>query len=207
MIIKDMVALAKYSELRGVSAKDDINIIVAFVNLGMLELYKRFPIKVEQHTITLEDGVYYYEMPENFMYPLEAFGEVPEGASGPNPIGINGEEGEQSVYFNDWNTVQIPGDLKGGFVSITYVASPANISTEQAEDGTTKLELPDTLVDCLLHYIGYKAQLGVKADAQAENNAHWARFERSCKKASDLGVSHPTDNMSMSGRINSRGFV
>lgn len=211
MIIKDIITSAKFSELAGVAVKNNIEAIVAFMNLGMVELYSRFPIKVEEHVVSLVTGVNTYTMPTNFMYATEAFAEVTVDASSTDdnlvPIGINEEDDLYSVFFNDWNSVQVPGSITGSHISIIYVAKPNPITIVQAEDGTTELELPDTLVSCLLSYLGYKGHLGVKSDSQSENNAHWNRFERSCDKARELGVAFPKDTMSMNERISDRGFV
>lgn len=207
MIIQDVVNSAKYSELSGVAVKDNIPAIVAFINLGMLEIYKRFPIKVEEHVINLISGTVYYEMPENFMYCIEAFGEQKENSTCSNEISINDEEDLESIFFNDWNTVQVPFSVTGAYVSVIYVAKPTPITVTQAEDGVTTLDIPDTLIDVLLSYVGYRGHMGVKSDSQSENNAHWVRFERSCEKAIELGVAFPSDSSSMSGRITDRGFV
>lgn len=208
MIIKEVVTLAKHSELSGVAAKDSIDAIVAFINLGMLELYKRFPIRVEEHVVTLQEDVNYYDMPTDFMYALGAYGEKDES----NPtmsteIPINDEMDEDSVFFNDWSTLQVPSTVSGDFVAIIYATKPTSITTVQADDGTTELDLPDVLIDALLSYVGYRAYLGIRTDAQSENNAHWARFERNCKKAADLGVVCPPDSMSMATRLFNRGYV
>jgi hypothetical protein len=208
MIIQDVVSLAKYSELSGVAVKNDINAITAFINLGLLELYKRFPIKVEEHLVSLVDGSYYYEMPTNFMYALEAFGEIPEGSEEKSvSIPINDEDNVASIMFVDWNTVQIPSAITGGHVSIVYVAKPNRVTATQAEDGVTELDLPDTLLEALLSYVGYRGHLGVKGDSQSENNAHLQRFERSCLKVEELGIGSPADSMSMDERIGTKGFV
>ena len=208
MIIKDIVNLAKYSELSAVATKDNVEAITAFINLGMIELYKKFPIKVEEHVVNLVDGTMYYEMPENFMYVLSAYGEIPEASTvKSSPIPINEEDCDYSIFFVDWNTVQIPSSITGSYVSIIYVAKPEPITSVQADDGVTVLDLPDTLVDALLSYVGYRGHLGVKSDSQAENNAHWARFERNCKRAVESGVAYPADSMSMSKRVSDRGFV
>lgn len=208
MIIKDVVSLAKYSELAGVATKDNIDAITAFINLGMIELYKKFPIKVEEHIVDLVEDTVYYEMPENFMYILSAYGEVPAVDKEKTLLlPINEEDCDYSIFFTDWNTVQIPSDISGDHVSIIYVAKPKPITAVQADDGITTLDLPDTLVDALLSYIGYRGHLGVKSDSQSENNAHWARFERNCKRAVDAGVAYPSDSLSMIKRISDRGFV
>ena len=208
MIIKDVVSLAKYSELAGTAIKEDTDAIVAFINLGMLELYKRFPIKVEEHIVTLVDGTMYYEMPTNFMYALEAYGEVTEGSTESSmPIPINESDYDNSIFFIDWNTVQVPSSVTGSFISIMYVPTPDTITTIQAVDDITQLDIPTSLVDALLSYVGYRAYLGIRSDSQSENNAHWTRFERNCKKAIELGVAYPSESMSMSERVATKGFV
>jgi len=210
MLIKDLVSLAKYSELSGVAAKDDIDAIVAFINLGMIELYKRFPIKVEEYIVNLVDGVAYYDMPSNFMYYLSVHGEITiseKEKNKNNELPVNDEDNPYSVFFNDWNTIQIPSSVVGSYVSIIYVAKPAMITSIHAEDGVTELELPDSLIEALLSYVGYRAHLGIRGDAQSENNAHWRRFVRSVDKAIELGIATPIDSVAMPFRLSSRGFV
>ena len=208
MIIKDVITLAKHSELSGAASKNNVEAIVAFINLGLLELYKRFPIRIEEHIIELVDDQMYYEMPSNFMYALSAYGEIPEDSTeSSKELSINNEDDPESVFFTDWNTLQIPAAVMGSVVSLSYVSKPTSITEVQADDGVTIIDLPDTLVDALLSYVGYRAHLGIKSDAQSENNAHWSRFERICKKAADLGVAYPSDSMEMSGRISNRGFA
>ena len=128
-------------------------------------------IKVEEHVIALVEGTVYYNMPANFMYPMEAFGEVDENSTEDNPIPINNDEAEESIFFHSWNVAQVPSSNDGNYVSVIYVAKPVSVTVEQAEDGISVLDLPDVLVDCLLSYIGYRAHVGVKSDANSENNA------------------------------------
>ena len=208
MNIKDIVTLAKHSELSAVAIKNDVDAIVAFINLGMLELHKRFPIKVGEYKITLVEGTSDYLMPANYMYPLAASGEIDvKTPLTPNPIAINDADAEKSIFFNDWNTINVPPAIVGSFVIVKYVAKPVSIIAAQMEDPESILDLPETLIDALLNYVGYRAHLGVKSDAQSENNAHWARFERSCNKARELGVAYTPDSMNMPCRVSDRGFV
>lgn len=208
MIIKDVVNLAKHSELAGVAVKNDIDAIVAFINMGMLELYTRFAIKVEEHLITLDGINTNYEMPNDFMYATHAYGEGGTHSSEKViSLAINDDNDPLGIFFIDWNTVQIPYPTEGSFISIIYVRKPTPITVVQAEDGTTELDLPDTLVDALLSYVGYRGTLGVKSDKQHGTSAHWSRFERNCKKAEEYGVAVPIDSMNMSKRLSDRGFV
>jgi hypothetical protein len=206
MKVQEVVDIARYSELAGVAAKDNTAAIVAFLNMGMIELYTRFPIKTEEYIVALQENTTIYEMPDNFMYALSAYGEVPESA--PNDtvrrVAINEEDDPYSIFFPDWNTVQIPAVANGSYISIIYVAKPVPITVE---DLNVELDLPEMLIDALVSYVGYRAHLGVRGDAQSENNAHWLRFDRNCKKARELGVAFPVDSLRMSERIIDRGFA
>ena len=208
MIIKDIISLAKYSELAGVAVKDDVEAIVAFINLGMLELYTRFPVKTGEYTIALVDEVRYYDMPGDFMYATCAFTKIIENSKEKiAPVSINDDNDEHSIHFNDWNTVHVPASAAILDITVRYVPKPENITTSQANDGISPLDLPDTLIDCLLSYLGYRAHLGIRSDSQAENNSHWLRFDRNCKKALESGVAFPVDSLRMGTRIVDRGFV
>lgn len=205
MIAQEFINIVKYSELANLAVKDNVNAILAFLNLGMIELYTRFPIKVEEYIIELQENTTIYEMPDNFMYALSAYGEVPKNTPElVHPIAINEEDDPYSIFFPDWNTVQIPAVADGSYVSIIYVAKPTTVTSENL---TEELELPDTLIDALASYIGYRAHLGVSGNAQAENNSHWLRFERNCVKAGELGVAFPIDSLAMIKRLDTRGFV
>ena len=85
-----------------------------------------------------------------------------------------------------------------------FVAKPEKYTVNNL---TVEVDLPDTLIEPLLHYIGYKGHLGVKSDGQSENNAHYMRFASSVNKARELGVAASSDSWNMSDRLFERGFV
>jgi len=200
-----VVDAARYSELASVATKDNTDAILSFLNLGMLELYKRFPLNTQEHIVELVEGTTLYDLPENFMYALSAYGEPLEASMGEVvDVPINDEDEPYSIFFPNHKQVQIPLVANGAYISIIYIAKPASYT---AADLQEELDLPETLIDCLLHYVGYKAHLGIRGDGQSENNAHFARFERSCQKARELGVAHPIDSWRMIDRLNDRGFA
>lgn len=207
MTVQEFLTVVRYSEVNNLAVKDDYDALIAFLNLGLIELYTRFPIKVEEHVVELFESTTEYQMPDNFMVALSAFGEVPDDIpENVAPITINEESDPYSIFFPDWDTVQIPAVANGSYISIIYIAKPETV-VNTAEGLEAKLELPAPLIDTLASYIGYRAHLGVRGDGQAENNAHWQRFERSCVKARELGVAFPADSMSMETRLLARGFV
>lgn len=205
MTLQDIVDLAKHSEAAGTAIKDNTDVILLFLNAGMTELYKRFPLDTNEHIVALAEGTTTYTLPTDYMYYMSAFEEVDiNGTIGISELAINDESNERSIFFPSHKEVQIPGSEDGAFVSIIYVAKPPRYTNSNLGDD---IDLPDTLINCLLHYIGYKAHLGISGNGQAETNAHFVRFERSCDIARDLGVSHPIDSLQTTNRLNQRGFV
>ena len=205
MIVQDIINAARYSELGNTAIKDNTDAILTFMNLGLLELHKRFPLRVEQIVLTLSNTTTTFNLPSTFMYPLAAYGEDKDGnIDMEHVLPINDESNPESIFFSTFKQVQVPDTLDGSSAVIVFAAKPDRYT---ADDLNIELDLPETLIEPLLHYIGYKAQLGIRGDAQAENNAHWLRFDRSCKQAQDLGVAYPMDSWKMATRIYNRGFA
>ena len=205
MILQDVVDLARYSEAASTAIKDNIPAIILFLNAGMLELHKKFAIKTNEHVITLVEGTTLYNLPDDFLYAIEAYGEAEVGHTGPAPeIPINDEDEPTSIFFPNHKQVQIPLVDDGAFISIIYGAKPTRYTEDDLGD---ELDLPEALIEPLLHYIGYKAHLGIKSGAQDVNNAHYARFQASCDNALDLGVAQPIDSYRMIHRLANRNFV
>ena len=65
MTVRQVIDLAKASELTGLPAASKDETVLGFINLGVLELYKRFTLSVEEWIIALEDGQSYYTAPED----------------------------------------------------------------------------------------------------------------------------------------------
>jgi hypothetical protein len=205
LILEDVIHLAKYSELSSVAIKDDTMAILSFINLGIVELYKRFPIKRVEHVISIEENQTLYSMPSDFMYATSAFQKVMDNEKLVNQdISINNELFDNSIFFPTYNQVQIPESLDIEEITVVYVPKPVKYTRDSLEQD---IDLPEVLIDCLLSYVGYKGHLGIRSDSQSENNSHALRFERSIKKAKELGVCPSTDYYRSTNKINSKGFV
>ena len=76
MTIRQVIDLAKTSELANLSIGNKDEVVLGYINLGMIELYKRFNLRVEEWIITLEDNVDIYTTPSDFMWAVAAYGEV-----------------------------------------------------------------------------------------------------------------------------------
>ncbi len=200
---RQIIDLAKTSQLEQLAKKDDDATILGYLNLGLIELYKRFPLKVEEYLIELVDGQTIYTLPAGCMYLTAAYGEVEENSERfVATLPINEEDDPLSINTISWNKVQIPVSVSGAYISLIYVANPTWI--DLADIGE-EVELPLQLVEAMLCYIGYMATAALGAE-EPENNIHYQRFEASCKRAETLGITTRND-VAMTERINMRGFV
>jgi hypothetical protein len=166
MIAQQVIDLVKNGELKNSSVKEDVNAILGYINLGMLELYKRFVLDTKELIITMgvngtsEDPYIkisdtIYEMPSDFLYLIGAYEEVPKNSIATiAPIQINNENNLMGINTISWNKVQIPFYVKDANISLIYVPSPKYFTTDDLD---SRLPIPDQLIESLLAYIGYRA--------------------------------------------------
>lgn len=202
MTVRQIADLAKNSELNGIALANRDEAVIGFMNLGILELYKRFQLKVEEYVITLVEGQDIYSMPSNYMWIVAAYGEVDiRSTETVNELPINEEDNPLSINTVGWNKVQIPVSVAGAYVSIIYVAQP-----ETYEMSDIEVDLPPQMIDALLAFIGYKANAAIDSGVQTEDSAWYQRFEHACDKLREYGMVNG-DDMYMNQRITTRGFV
>jgi hypothetical protein len=224
MTIKQVITLAQNGELNNIAAKNNINAIIGHLNLGLIELYKRFQLSFQEYMITLEEGKDIYQMPEDYMWLVAAYDEVASDSDAMvSAIAINEEDNPLSLNTVGYNQVQIPITVNGGHISIIYVAAPPVYDYIEATDSFTKtyynritntmvtvattvLDIPAQMLEALLHYVGYRAYSSMDGSSQTDNNGHYARFETSCLRIEQRGMI-TNDDLSMKDRVVLKGFI
>ena len=204
MTVRQVIDLAKASELTGLPAASKDETVLGFINLGVLELYKRFTLSVEEWIIALEDGQSYYTAPEDFMWIIAAYGEVGmDSVQEVNVLPVNEEDNPLSINTVGWNKVQVPLSVTGAYVSIIYAATPEVYSVT---DMDKTVNIPPQMVEALLAYIGWRANSTIDTGIQTEDTVWYNRFESSCSRLEVKGFINANDVV-MNNRLNMRGFV
>ncbi len=62
MIVTEAIALLKNSELKQAKIKEDTTAVLGYINLGILELYKRFLLWEAEAVLTIVDGTLLYKL-------------------------------------------------------------------------------------------------------------------------------------------------
>ena len=204
MTIRQVIDLAKASELTGLPAASRDENVLGFINLGVLELYKRFSLRVEEWLVELQDDTSYYKAPDDFMWIVAAYGEVGEDSNATvNVLPVNEEDNPLSINTVGWNKIQIPLSVTGAYVSVIYAATPEHYTV--AED-TKTINIPPQMIEALLAYIGWRANSTIDTGVQTEDSVWYRRFEDSCSRLEVKGFINAND-MVMTNRLNMRGFV
>ena len=204
MTVRQVIELARVSELNGLSTASKDDVVLGFLNMGVLELYKRFTLKVEEYLVTLEDNVSIYKMPDDFMWLVSAYGEVDvRSPMSVNVLPVNEEDNPLSINTVSWNKIQVPVSSYGSYISLIYVASPTMYTVADLDE---TIDLPVQMLDPLLAYMGYRAYSAVDTGVQTEDSVWYIRFENSCTRVRTEGMINSND-MFTNGRIDTRGFV
>lgn len=204
MTANEVISLAQNGELKTLAVKDDVNAVIGFINLGLIELYKRFQLETKEFLITMVDGIEEYTLPSDFMWIVSAYGEVDyNDIKGLLELPVNDEDDPLSVNTVGWNKIQIPSAIGGERVSLIYVAAPTLITELTLND---PLPIPPQFLEALLNYIGYRGHGSVDGKINAESNTHYQRFEMSINKIKKEGMFTP-ESVKMTRRVDIKGFV
>jgi hypothetical protein len=205
MQLQEVINIAKNSELNSLAVKNNDTAIVGFINLGLIELYSIFALRTEEYLLELQDNVTIYNLPNDYMYMVAAYEEVPKGSDKESvEVPINEESNPFSINTINYKQIQVPLTIKGGYISIIYVPKPEKMLITDLD---AELPIPDQLVAPLLSYVAYKGHGAVKAEVQGEYNTYYVRFKQACDDIKSLGVGITPDDLSMAERISIRGFV
>ena len=208
MTVQSVIDMANHGEFRQLAVSDDADAVVSYINLGVVELYKRFVLNTEEVIIelgkeTVPSDPYQkisetiYQMPEDYMYITNAYEQ--DGAV----IPINKEHDPLSINTISWNQIQIPTAHEGSMISILYVKSPDFVTSANL---TAQVQIPVQLLEALLNYIGYRGHSAADGSIKAENTTHYQRFEASVARAKDLGLI-TADDLYTEERFTIKGFA
>jgi len=204
MTLQDVISLAATGELKNLAIKTDVPTVLDYINLGMIELYKRFPLNIAEYTFTRTLTDTLYTLPTDCMWVLSAYGpaEINQKVQFVE-LPINDENTPYSVYTVSWNKLQVGPSVATGYVNLIYSANAPHYTSA---DLAKPIDLPDQFIEPLLNYVGYRGHGAMNGNIQAESNTHYQRFELGCKRILKEGM-YDQNSLHTNNRITTRGFV
>jgi len=197
MTVSFIINQARTGELRSLSEIDKTDeVVVSYINLGLIELYKRFNVLTKVEVIKTS--------PVTPVYTLRAMdvNQVVSVYDSDNKELINKrnlEDTDYDIVQINYNTFMLTTPLDEELLFV-YKAAPIIVTGTNDE-----VELPYAMLEALLHYIGYRAHGSVNGNVDKENNTHYMRFEKSCALLVSEG--YEIDTLNISSSVQAKGFV
>lgn len=187
MLVNEAIELLQKAELHQLSIKDDEKAIIGFINLGIVELHKRFNLWEETAVITTAEGKSSYSLDGT---DTDVVFEEQDAHEILFVIDAEDEDGV-SLIDNIEPKVKVPRHSKirvsdmdtGSTITVSYRACPPYLKNQRST-----IPLPFQFTEALFHYVGYRAHGSLRGDIKAENNTHYMRFEQSCAQIEAEGL-------------------
>lgn len=206
MNVSQAIALLAEAELKQLAVRKDKEAVLGFINLGILEIHKRFNLWQDEALITMVDGVSTYKLDgldtnvtinlsdHDVLMVDEVY--APDGTQ----LGLNDSEDPNGVWTPQMHVIEILAPITTGDTSVIYRASPSFLTNEKQ-----KIPIPSQLFEALFHYVGYRGHGSIKGDIKSENNTHYMRFTASCDLVESNGL--VTQDSVHAHKFYDRGFV
>ena len=235
MLLIDLFDQLAYGELAKISLGGDPTIgilekdyanIISHINLGLTELYKRFPLKKDEIAIQLEDDMQTYMLHSDYALsntasakPVKYLIDSEESPFTDTVLKIEqviDEDGgvlylddinqTWSVYSPSYNTIQVPYASSELAVTVTYRADHERIPAIGVDVNTYDVPIPLSHLEPLLYYIASRIHTTLPTlDGISKGNDYLAKFEAACKKIEDLSLTNKANPSNH--KLHNRGFV
>ena len=206
MNVSQAIEILNNSELKQLGIKEDKESILSYINMGIVELHKRFDLWEETAVVNMVAGVNKYTIngqdtnvvldntDHEFIMINSIFDKEDE------KIEINLQKSDYKIKVQRYNVIKIGNPVAGDTLEVNYRAAPKFLTFEKQD-----IPLPPQYFEALFHYVGYRAHASVDGDIKAENNTHFMRFDQRCKRIAIQGLQNE-DSMQIF-KLEERGFV
>jgi len=197
MTVEFVIEQARSGELRSMSVKDKTDkVIIHYVNLALIELYKRFNLKTKVEVVETSVSTPVYTLRSSDVNQVvSVYDSLNRELSDKRTV-----EDDQYDYTQiNYNTFMLQKPVDGELLFV-YKAAPTLVTSVSDE-----LELPYAMLEALLHYVGYRAHGAVDGNIQAENNTHYMRFGNSCSLL--VAEGYAVDTAVVNVGVEKKGFI
>ena len=219
--------LADYSvggiDLGGVQDCDQPKII-ASLNLGLVELYKIFPLHTAQVYLQLYDHISTYVLHSDYAesnttstqsikYILDSETKFTDNIlkidavfnEAGDQYPINEGDEEYSVFTPSYNTLQVPFSQDENSLAIVYRAGPVKLPIIGVDAETIDVPIPDQLLESLVSFIVYKIHTSKGTGQDSQAGIYYNKFKQTVALVKDLGLSNEEHNLNK--RLDLGGWV
>ena len=201
--------------------------IVSHLNMGLIELYKRFPLRKNSVKVQMYDSISVYKLITEFSatngsalikYILDS-AEDPFTGKVLQIDSVTSDNKEINLILNDTsvtqdviqtlshNSFEIINFTPDQILTVNYKESPELISVTNLDPSAVEIDLPDSLLEPLVYYIAARAHTNVPSieGNPSESTLYYQKFELSVRKVKEYGLidNHYNSNT----RLDDNGWV
>jgi hypothetical protein len=231
MLLSEFKDYLRYGELSQVTHGElfadstDIARLVSHINLGLIELHKRFPIKTSEVVIQLwehiteytihssnaesqmapgddADDFYvkdsaFYPFMDDILQIIQVFNEDGE------EIPLNDENKKYSLFTTSSNKIFHPYPDNDNAITLIYQCIAPKLSAATATDAT-EIDIPQQFAEALLNYVSYRTFSAINMNSPEATN-YYAKFEASCALITNFSLTHRSNTTNM--KLENSGWV
>lgn len=198
MLVSEAITLMSAAAIKQLAVKDDNTALLGYINLGILELYKRFNLWKAEATITQADGTLLYTMADG---DANVSIDLSDNVLIKILKMVDADDKEITSFTKPkYNQIKFSEVTAGDELTVTYQAAPIFLTAVNQE-----IPIPSQFLDPLFLFVAYKAHISVKGGLKDENNTHYLRFDKSCELIDFEGLDIQDELTST--KFNDRGFV
>ena len=194
--------------------------VVTNINLGLIELHKRFPIKQDEVVIQLYSHISddylrkeYAQSntasPEPYKYIMDATLKIPFAENivlirhvydeVGDEFPLNDVDDTTSLYTPEQDILQVPYPDNENTLSVVYRAGPIKINHIGLSDPSTiRVDISQQYLEALCAYVAHRIFLSLNlGEGNAEANTHLVKFETACARITNLGVTVVESNTNL----------
>lgn len=201
MKLKDLINILRYGELTNISWDNESRIpqVIAQINLGLLNLYSKFPILEKSIAIAQYPHISIYnltsqyartntESTETYKYILDTQldpfkDDILQITAATDEFGrsipLNDDNAPDSWFLPAYNQLQIPNAALDETAFLIYRAKPEYIDPE-TKDLDIEVFMPQYLVDPLVNYVAYKIFIGMGGENAQIAAIYQQLYEKQC---------------------------
>ena len=180
MRLKEIITIAKNTDLKQIVVGEQDDQIMSLLNLALIDIYGRFNLIQEEQLIVLVADKTRYQLLAESQRVLSIY----NGDGDTLPINDNNDT--DSVFMPTPFILHVTEPVSDEVLSVIHSITPPIITTENIN--TVDFIVPPALLEPIVAYMSYRAYLSMNGDAQTENMSHYMRYERAISDVYKRGL-------------------
>jgi len=220
MLLSEIFDYLNYGELSQIKLGDNRETgiaataypaVVTHLNMALIELYKRFPIRQREIQIQTYTSITEYELKTKFSATngTEPIKYLLDSATDPflarvlkvervttsdvdvtDDLPLNDVSNDKSILLLGYNILKVPEPNGSDILTVHYRAAPDKVVSAGLDPSIVEIPLPDSLMEPLIFYIAARAHANITSidGNPSEGILYMQKFEASVLKAKEIGA-------------------